>query len=328
VKAFVSGGSGFVGRNLIRHLRSRGDEVRALARSPAAIAAVTALGATAVEGDLDQAEAMGRGMAGCDAVFHVAALAAEWGPREAFHRANVEGTRHALEAARAAGVPCFVHVGTEAALCDGSPLQNVDESRPLPERPLPRYPLTKNQAERLVREANGPRLRTVVVRPRLIWGNDDTSVLSAMVAAVKAGRFMWMDGGAYPTSTCHVDNVCEGMLLAAEKGRGGEAYFLTDGAPVELREFVTRLLASRGVDPGDKSVPAWLALSFAYVAEFAWELLAMVGVHSEPPVTRMAVHLFGQPVTVNDAKARRELGYVGKVTREQGYASLVSFRGA
>jgi hypothetical protein len=92
--------------------------------------------------------------------------------------------------------------------------------------------------------------------------------------------------------------------------------------PVELREFVTQMLATRGVDPGDKSVPKWLALASAYVAEFVWEVLGLFGVHSEPPVTRMAVHLFGEPVTVNDAKARRELGYLGKVTREQGLASL------
>jgi nucleoside-diphosphate-sugar epimerase len=97
VRAFVTGGSGFVGRNLVRHLRSRGDEVRALARSTAAIETVTRLGATAVEGDLDALDALRQGMAGCDAVFHAAALAAEWGPREAFHHFNVEGTRNALD---------------------------------------------------------------------------------------------------------------------------------------------------------------------------------------------------------------------------------------
>jgi nucleoside-diphosphate-sugar epimerase len=319
MRAFVTGGSGFVGRNLIRHLRRRGDEVRALARSRQAIDAVTQLGAIGVEGDLDNVDAMRQGMAGCDAVFHVAALAAEWGPREAFRQFNVEGTRHVLDAARAAGVPCFVHVGTEAALCDGTPLVDVDESRPLPDHPLPRYPQTKNQAERLVVAANGPQLRTVVVRPRFIWGNDDTSVLTALAAAVKDGRFMWMDGGHYPTSTAHVDNVCEGMLLAAERGRGGEAYFLTDGAPVELRAFVTQMLATRGIDPGGKSVPKWLVLPLARIGEWAWDTFGLKG---EPPVTRMAVRLFGEPVTVNDAKARRELGYVGTVSREQGLASL------
>jgi nucleoside-diphosphate-sugar epimerase len=319
MKAFVTGGSGFVGRNLIRTLRARGDEVRALARSAAAVEAVTALGASAVPGDLDAVEAMRAGMTGCDVVFHSAALAAEWGPRAEFERFNVDGTRNALEAARGAGVPCFVHVGTEAALCDGTPLVNVDESRPLPEHPLPRYPATKNAAERLVRAANAPGLRTVVVRPRLIWGNDDTSVLAALVAAVKAGRFMWMDGGRYPTSTTHVDNVCEGLLLAAARGRGGEAYFVTDGAPVELRGFVTQMLATRGVDPGGKSLPKAVVLLIARISEWVWETFGLKG---EPPATRMAVHLFGEPVTVNDAKARRELGYVGNVTREQGFASL------
>ncbi|MGH8441408.1 MAG: NAD-dependent epimerase/dehydratase family protein [Nevskiaceae bacterium] len=323
MKAFVTGGSGYVGRNLIRHLRARGDEVRALARSKAAIDAVSALGATAVPGDLDDVAVLARGMTGCDCVFHAAALAAEWGRREAFYRVNVEGTANALRAAADAGVACFVHVGTEAAFCDGSPLVDVDDSWPLPDRVLPRYPQTKNEAERLVRAASGPRLRTVVVRPRLVWGNDDTSVLSALAAAVKAGRFMWMDGGEYPTSTTHVDNVCEALLLAAGNGRGGEAYFVTDGAPVELKEFVTRMLASRAVDPGGKSVPGWLALTLAMVTEPIWEILELIGVEAgEPPVTRMAVHLFGEPVTVNDARARRELGYVGKVTREQGYASL------
>jgi nucleoside-diphosphate-sugar epimerase len=144
-------------------------------------------------------------------------------------------------------------------------------------------------------------------------------VLAALAAAVKAGRFMWMNGGRYPTSTTHVDNVCEGLLLAAEKGRGGEVYFVTDGATVELRHFVTRMLATRGVDPGDKSVPRGLVLLIARVGEWVWETFGLEG---EPPATRMAVHLFGEPVTVNDAKARRELGYRGAVTLEQGLASL------
>ena len=319
IRAFVTGGSGFVGRNLIRQLRARGDEVRALARSPASVKVVTGLGAVAAMGDLDDVAAMQVGMAGCDVVFHVAALAAEWGPREAFQRFNVEGTAHAMKAAQAAGVKRFVHVGTEAALCDGSPLLDVDETRPLPARPLPRYPQSKAEAEKLVRAANGPSFQTVVVRPRFIWGNDDTSVLAALVAAVKAGRFMWMDSGRYPTSTTHVDNVCEGLLLAADKGRGGEIYFVTDGAPVELRDFVTKLLATRGVDPGGKSLPKGVVLVLARVSEWVWDTFGLKG---EPPATRMAVHLFGEPVTVNDAKARRELGYVGKVSREQGLANL------
>lgn len=317
--AFVTGGSGFVGRNLIRQLRRRGDEVRALARSAGSTATVTALGATAIGGDLDDVAAMTEGMRGCDTVFHSAAEVGEWGPRERYWKINVDGTRNVLAAAKAAGVACFVHVGTEAALCDGTPLLDVDESRPLPAKPLPRYPQTKAEAEKLVRAANAPGFRTVVVRPRFIWGNDDTSVLELLVGAVKAGRFMWIDGGHYLTSTTHVDNVCEGLLLAAEKGRGGEAYFVTDGAPVELRPFLTQLLATRSVDPGDKNVPRWVVRVLANLCEWLWDTFGLPGA---PPAQRTALHLFGEPVTVSDEKARRELGYVGRVSREHGLATL------
>lgn len=174
MNVFITGGSGFAGRNLIRACVGRGDRVRALARSPAAQEAVRALGAEAVDaGDLDQVNAAQ--LAGCDTVIHAAAMVSEWGPRAEFQRVNVDGTQHLLEAARAAGVKCFVLIGTEAVFADGSPIVNVDETRPLPEHPLPRYPASKSAAERLVVAANSTDFRTVVVRPRLIWGRDDTS---------------------------------------------------------------------------------------------------------------------------------------------------------
>lgn len=318
-RVFVTGGSGYVGRNLIRHLTARGDAVQALVRSDAAARVVSALGAQPVHGDLDDATAMQQGMRGCGAAFHCAALVSEWGTRAEYERANVHGTQKVIDAARAAGVPVLVHVSTEAVLADGTPILDADETRPLPTRPLPRYPATKGASETLVRAANGPGLRTVVVRPRLIWGNDDSSVLTQLEHAVNAGRFMWIGDGRYPTSSCHVDNLCEGLLLAADKGRGGEVYFVTDGANVELREFVTAMLCTRGVDPGSRCVPHAVALALATVSEGLWDLL---GLRSAPPATRVAVRLFGEPVTVRDDKARRELGYVGKVSREQGLATL------
>jgi nucleoside-diphosphate-sugar epimerase len=316
---FVTGGSGYVGRNLIRQLVARGDQVRALARSASAAQSVEGLGARAVRGDLDDVAALTAAMRGCATVFHCAALVDEWGDRAAFERINVDGTRHVIDAARAAGVPVLVHVSTEAVLADGNPIVDADETRALPAHPLPRYPATKAAAERVVAAANDAQLRTVIVRPRLIWGNDDSSVLSKLEHAVNAGRYMWIDGGHYPTSTCHVDNLCEAMLLGADKGRGGEAYFVTDGAPVELRSFFAAMLRTRGVDAGERCVPRGVALALATVSEKLWDLL---GLKSPPPATRMAVRLIGETVTVRDDKARRELGYVGRVSREQGLATL------
>ncbi len=88
-----------------------------------------------------------------------------------------------------------------------------------------------------------------MVRPRFVWGKGDTTLLPEMVKTVEAGKFAWVGGGRNVTDTAHVDNVVEGLLLAAEKGRPGEAYFVTDGEPVVFREFVTAMLR----DPGRRA---------------------------------------------------------------------------
>jgi len=314
---FVTGGSGYLGRNLIRALRTRGVRVHALARTEKAQSVVRALGAEPVAGDLGALPP--DAMRGCDTVFHAAALVSEWGPKSAFWQVNVSGTESLLAVAREAGVARFVHISTEAVLADGTPLRNVDESHPYPARPLPRYALTKQAAEHRVRAANSTQMRTVILRPRLIWGGDDTSVLPQLAAAARAGKFMWIDGGRQRTSSCHVDNVVYGALLAAERGRPGAVYFLTDGEPQSTRAFFTQLLATQGIPAPTQSMPFALAYAFATACEWLWDGLHLSG---QPPVTRMPVALFGNDIVVNDSRARRELGYAPVTSVEQGLAAM------
>jgi nucleoside-diphosphate-sugar epimerase len=226
--------------------------------------------------------------------------------------ANVGGTERVLAAARTAGVRRVVHIGTEAVLADGKPIIRADETRPRAAKPAGPYPLTKGLAEAAVIAAARDGLETVVVRPRFIWGKGDTTLLPELIDGVKRGKFAWIGGGHYLTSTCHVDNVVEGALAAAERGRSGEIYFLTDGEPVEFRAFITDLLATQGVTPGARSIPKWLARMIA----------GATGWMKAPPVTRTALALIAHEVTVVDAKARRELGYRGAVTRAAGLAAL------
>ena len=319
MRAFVTGGSGFVGKRLIAALRAQGNEVRALARSEVAREAVRSAGAEAYDGDLSDVGVLQRGMTGCDVVFHAAALLSQWGKLEDFVEANVRGTERVLEAARAAGVKRLVHVSTEAVLLDGSPLVNVDERRPLPKRNIGVYPTTKNEAERRVLAANSPELATIIVRPRMIWGTGDTSLLPQLSAVGKAGGFAWISGGRHKTSTCHVDNCVEGLILAAEKGRPGETYFVTDGEPVQVRDFISKLVGTRGVDLGTRSMPLRLIYALAYVLEAVWRLFRLAG---RPPLTRAEMLLLGQEMTLSDAKARRELGYQGRKSIEEGLREL------
>ncbi len=130
-------------------------------------------------------------------------------------------------------------------------------------------------AEQRVRRAAGRDFETVVVRPRLVWGPGDTTLLPPLIQAMESGRFAWIGGGRHLTSTTHVDNVVEGLLLGAERGRSGEAYFVTDGEPVQFREFITRLVATRGIEAPDKEMPAAVAGPAAAVAEKLWSALPL-----------------------------------------------------
>jgi nucleoside-diphosphate-sugar epimerase len=158
-----------------------------------------------------------------------------------------------------------------------------------------------------------------VVRPRFIWGRGDTTLLPQIGRAMRSGAWAWFGGGHHLMSTCHVRNVIEGTLLAAERGRGGEIYFLTDGTPMEFRDFLTRLVATQGVVAPAREAPMWVLDGLAGVGEFVWRGFSLAG---RPPMTRTAVNLMFREVTVVDRKARDEIGYGSHVSIEQGMQEL------
>jgi nucleoside-diphosphate-sugar epimerase len=319
--AFVTGGSGFIGGALIERLRAEGWTVRALARSDAAAARVSELGAEPVRGDLEDRRALEEGAAGSEFAFHCAAKVDDWGEPEEFERLNVFGTQNMLDACIAAGVRRFVHAGTEAALSVGQPLVNVTEDAPLrPDSPI-LYAASKARAEQRVRAANGGGIETVVIRPRFVWGRGDTTLLPELIQLVESGRFRWIGGGAQLTDTTNVENTVEGLWLGATKAPPGGVYFVTDGEPVVFREFVTSWLGTQGVAAPDKTVPTAVADAAAVVSERAWRLLRRPG---SPPLTRLAVWVSSKECTLDTARAKRELGYQPVVSREQGLAALSS----
>jgi len=195
----------------------------------------------------------------------------------------------------------------------------VDEHYPLALRSRAPYSATKAAAEAAVIEANGNGLETVVVRPRFVWGAGDTTLLPVLVAMARSGRLRWVGGGRQLTSTTHVANTVEGLVLAAGKGVPGNAYFVTDGSPVVFREFVSALLATQGVQAPEGDVPLPVARAVARVSETLWRVLPLPG---EPPVASFAVWASGLEATIDDTKAREQLGYRPVMTRDHGLTAM------
>lgn len=317
MRVFVTGASGFVGGAAVKRLRSGGHDVRAMSRSEKSDGKIRALGAEPVRCDLEDVTAAHIGDA--EAVVHSAAFVEQWGPRDAWFKFNVEGTRRMLEAARAAGVKRFVHIGTEAALFHGQSLNGVDETYPLaPNSPYP-YSATKAQAEQLVRAANAPPFETIVLRPRFVWGPGDTTLLPTIIAMAKAGKWSWVNGGRCMTSTTHIDNLTHAIELALTKGRGGEAYFILDDGVRAMRAMITGMAASQGVTLPDKSLPGWVADFVGAACETLWTVLPLSG---EPPLTRFSAMILSRDSVLKDDKARAEMGYRPVISVEDGMKAL------
>lgn len=317
MEVFVTGGSGFVGGHLVEALVAGGHAVRALARSDRSAAIVQGYGATAMRGDLGTLDA--DAIRGCTAFVHCAARVEEWGSRAQFWADNVDGTTLALTAARRAGVRRFVHVGTEAAVFDGHDLVDIDETHPYPNHQRYLYSETKAEAERRVLGADAPDFTAISIRPRLVWGPRDATVLPAIVRLAERGRFAWIDGGRARTSTAHVANVVAALVLALDHGVGGRAYFIADDGVRTHREFLTALARTRGVELPDASIPAWLARSIAGVVDPLWRAL---GVQGPPPVSSFAAAMMSCTVTVRTDRARSELGWSPILGVDEGLAAL------
>jgi nucleoside-diphosphate-sugar epimerase len=213
---------------------------------------------------------------------------------------SVRGTQAAVEAARYARVPRFVHCGSEAALLAGDPLVDVDETAPLRPDSGAAYCAVKAVAEKIVLDANAPGFATVSIRPRFVWG-PDSILIEGLVAAAKAGEFAWIDGGRHTTDVTFVDNAVEGLMLGWHRGRPGQAYFVTDRHRVTLREFMETLFEIYGVIYGvDTPMP---------------DLDAETAAREVPVPARW---FLGQPCLLRTDKAVAELGYEPVVSHAAG----------
>lgn len=313
-QVFVTGGSGFVGQNLIPMLIEQGYQVKALARSTRAIHKVETLGATAVQGDLNDAHAIAVGVKNCSTVFHLAASVDFFASDKDLKKLHVDATELLLSNAKKANVQKFVYLSAASVIMNGKPIVNADETF-VSDNIVDGYSRTKLQAENLVLKANTKTFQTIAVRPPMIWGNGDPNTLVGVIDAVKKGRMQFIDGGKHRLVTCHVLNVCHALILADTAEQSGKAYFITDGETPVFKDFIKKYVGTQGVTVPDKFVSLAMAKRVAAVMEFVWRTFRLSG---HPPLYKGFVNILGLEFITTDKKARTELGYKTFVTIEQG----------
>jgi nucleoside-diphosphate-sugar epimerase len=313
-QVFVTGGSGFVGQNLIPMLIGQGYQVKALARSAQAIQKVEKLGATAIKGDLNDERALASGVKDCGTLFHLAASVDFFASEKALKALHVDATKLLLTIAKNANVHKFVYLGAASVIMNGKPIAHADETF-VSDHIIDGYSRTKLQAEQLVLGANSNSFQTVSLRPPLIWGKGDPNTLPAIIDAVKKGRMQFIEGGKHRFVTCHVTNVCHALILADKATQNGKAYFLTDGETPVFKDFIKRYVATQGVTVPDKAVSLAMAKRVASVMEFVWKTFRLRG---HPPLYKGLVNTLGLEFITNDIRARQELGYKTFITIEQG----------
>lgn len=311
----VTGGTGLLGGRLIPQLARDGHQMFALTRSSASHAKLRALGAYPVDADLESTVPLA--LPAVDAVVHAAALFRFSGPREPFFHTNVDGTARFLAAAENAGARTFVHISAAGIIMDdvGTPIRNVDECAPTFPNHFSAYLASKARAESIILAANKPSFRTLALRPPALWGPGDP-FSRALPQAINSGQFAFINRGDYAFDTCHIDNVVEAVQCALERGEGGRALFIADQEKLTFREFVASLARVQGLSIEKlRSVPYGIASTLGRLMDTIW---AIARIDGDPPISRSMIRMIGREFSVNDAAARRELGYVGRTSRATG----------
>ena len=305
MRAFVTGGTGFVGGQLCRKLRERGDEVVALVRSPQKAGLLRELGCEIVPGDLGDKDVIRKAVVGCEAVFHVAAMYEVGIPdskRPAMFDANVKGTERVLDAAIDAGVGKIVYVSTVGVFGDtkGRVVDETFEREPTGF--MSYYEETKFYAHELAKDRISKGAPIVIVQPGGIYGPGDPSVIGTIIGMIRRFGLPFMIFPDAGFNFVYVEDVADGILLAHDKGRIGESYVL-GGQIVSLREALDRILRACGKKVPKRTLPEGVMKAGIPFGPVISKLTGL------PPNMRELLRNAGATFYATDDKARSELGY-------------------
>ncbi len=324
MRALVTGGGGFLGSHIVERLHRRGDRVTVLGRNKYPH---IENGIQCLQCDLRDRTGVFNAVEGQDAVFHAAAIPGVWGDYQKYFEINVQGTQNVIDACHAHAVKKLIFTSSPSVVFDESDLENVDETVPYPKTYLCHYPETKAMAEKLVVAANGVKgLCTVSLRPHLIWGVGDPHLVPRILDRAEKGRLVRVGEGQNKVDIIHVDNAAQAHVqacdaLTPDSPVAGQCYFISDGEPVNLWDWINDLLIALERPPATKSLSYSSAKIMGALLE---KVYGFLGIMSEPPMTRFVAAQLATSHYFNIAKAKKDFGYAPVITQKEGMDRLIA----
>lgn len=323
MQVLVTGGGGFLGSHLAARLHARGDVVYVLGRRKYALK-----GIESIQADIRDRGAVFHACKNKDVVFHAAAIPNIWGDKKEFFDINVEGTRNVIDACRKHAVKKLIYTSSPSVVFNKADMKYVDERVPYPESYLCDYPLTKAIAERLVVAANGvDGLLTVSLRPHLIWGPGDPHLVPRILDSARKKKLIRVGDGRNKVDIVYIDNAVEAHLLACDALKpgsplAGQCYFVSDGEPVVLWDWINNLLAEMKIPPVTHSISYRKAYLLGAMIELAYRLFSISG---EPRMTRFIAAQLATSHYFDISRAKRDFQYQPIIGPEEGMRRLIQY---
>jgi len=330
---FVTGAGGFLGKAICRLLRLADIKVTGFARG--SYPELSQIGVKMIQGDITDFVALKEAMQSCDLVFHVAAKAGVWGSKEDYFKPNVQGAENIIRACQVLAITRLVYTSTPSVTFSGVDEAGIDESQPYAENYLNFYGESKALAEQLVLSASSDGqhsdsakatpLKTIALRPHLIWGPNDPHLVPRVLERAQAGKLKLVGKEDKLVDTIFVDNAAYAHVLAAielSKANAkciGKAYFISNDQPITMADMLNKILGCVDLPPVTKRVPS--AVAYAAGATLEW-LYKILNKKQEPIMTRFVAKQLSTSHYFDISAAKNDFGYVPLISIEEGMKLL------
>ncbi len=320
-KILVTGANGFIGSNLVKRLVENGNEVRSMVRKTSDLKFLQGIDTQIIFGDINDTESLEKAVKNIDKVYHVAGLAADWGPYDIFEKINYQGTKNIAKIAYQNNVKKLIYISTVAF--HGFGKINMTEESPVAKKLIP-YSKTKYMAEKwLWQFSDETGMSVTAVRPGNVYGINDRTFISKYIDAMLSGKFMEINRGKSKTCPVYIENLIDIITLTGnEEKANGQAFIATDGLDIDWHTFNTKLANTLKIKLPKASIPYSIAMP---VAKIYYGIHKTLGIKSEPFLTPYRINNGGKDYHFSIGKLKRFFDYQPKINIDEAMYRTVKW---